>query len=116
MTRNVLLVEGDLLAVGRLEAAAASADATVRTCNVDEVRDILATQTVDLLVLDLDRGREGALEAVAAARADGLAPEKVVGFVSHVDGDLVEAARRHGVEAWPRGRFWRSLEELLSPP
>ena len=77
---------------------------------------MLETQPVDLLVLDLDRGRDRALDAVAAAREAGLTPAKVVAFVSHVDDDLVQAARRAGVDAWPRGRFWRSLEELLSRP
>ena len=114
MAGNVLVVEADLLALGRLEATAASTGATVTTCNVDQLRDIPAAQAVDLLVIDLDRGRERALEALATARAEGLAPGRLVAFVSHVDDELGGAARRAGVEAWPRGRFWRSLEELLS--
>ena len=114
MARNVLVVEADLLALGRLEAAAASTGAALQTCNVSDLRAMLETHSFDVVVLDLDRAGQAALELVAAARADGVAPAKLVAFVSHVDDVLIEAARRARVEAWPRGRFWRSLEELFS--
>ena len=114
MARNVLVVEADLLALGRLEATAASTGAAVRTCNVNDLSDMLETRAFDLVVLDLDRGGEPALDSLAKARDDGYGPPEVVAFVSHVDDDLIEAARRAGVEAWPRGRFWRSLGEVLS--
>ncbi|HEY7876133.1 MAG TPA: hypothetical protein VIG64_13540, partial [Actinomycetota bacterium] len=67
-----------------------------------------------LLILDLDAGRRELLDAVQAARAAGLVPGRVVGFISHVDKELSAAAVDAGCEVFPRGKFWRALEKLLS--
>lgn len=68
---------------------------------------------VEILVLDLDEGGPQALEELLAARSAGLAPPKVLGFMSHVDRDLGFAAREAGCRAVARGRFWSQLAEVL---
>jgi hypothetical protein len=37
-----------------------------------------------------------------------------VGYFSHIDEEMAEAASLSAVHALPRGRFWRELPELLS--
>jgi hypothetical protein len=55
----------------------------------------------------LDAGRPGALDAVALVAAP------VIAFGSHVDEQLLAAARRAGcAEVLPRSRFFRRLPEL----
>ena len=44
---------------------------------------------------------------------DRLEDVPALGFYSHVDRALGEAAERAGCEPWPRGKLWRSLEQLL---
>ena len=112
MTRRVLLVDGDLLALSRVEAAARAAGAELQTCATKDLDVTLAANAFDYVFVDLDRGGKAALDAVG--RVSG-APSKVVGFFSHVDEDIKAAARDAGVDAWPRGRLWRSLGQLLSP-
>jgi hypothetical protein len=64
---------------------------------VDRLADVAAAAAGAQLVL-LDLSRPGALDVVPM-----LAPTPVVGFASHVDGDLLESARRAGcARAVPR--------------
>jgi DNA-binding NarL/FixJ family response regulator len=109
---RALLVGGDLLAQGRLRAAADELRVTLHTATADTMRARLAGVEPDVLILDLD-SEAAILEELAAARAEGVVPERVVGYFSHVNEALGETARRAGVEAVPRGRFWRTLPDHL---
>lgn len=61
----------------------------------------------DLVVVDL--GRPGVLEVVGSLSAP------VVGFASHVDAELLAAARAAGCdEVLPRSRFFASLADRIS--
>lgn len=112
---TVLLVGGDLMATSRLLDASSRAGVTFDSASVDEFRARLRDTRPSLVVIDLDQGRERALTELQAARDEGSLPERVVGYYSHVDRALGEAAEKAGCEAWPRGKFWSSLEQLLQP-
>lgn len=73
----------------------------------------LRAESPAVLILDLDAGREQLLDKVAAAASEGLLPERVVGYFSHIDTRLGEAARDAGCRAVPRGSFWRDLPKLF---
>jgi hypothetical protein len=63
----------------------------------------------DLLIYDLD-----AIEASGRFRNTAPGdPSRAVGFFSHIDKRKKAAADRNGIEAFPRGAFWRKLPELL---
>jgi len=112
--RTVLLVSGDLMARERVRSAAAHVSMAVRYAAPGVVVDTLRSDSVDVLVLDLDSGRTQVLQEVEAARTEGLLPRRVLGYFSHVDGDLGHQAERAGVTAVRRGRFWASLGDLLA--
>jgi len=68
----------------------------------------LAAAGADLVVVDLSR--PGVLDALA-----GLAGVRTIGFGSHVDHELLAAARAAGCEeVLPRSRFFARLGELLA--
>ncbi|TMM19625.1 MAG: hypothetical protein E6G01_01795 [Actinobacteria bacterium] len=77
----------------------------------DRLEDLQAAATGAQLVL-IDLSRPGALEVVPS-----LAPTPVIGFASHVDRDLLAAARRAGcARAVPRSTVLArrdGLERLL---
>jgi PleD family two-component response regulator len=69
-----------------------------------------------LVIFDLNSPRTDPLGTVAAMKADNaLAPIPTVGFVSHVQVDLIDAARRAGVgEVLARSAFTMRLAEILT--
>ncbi len=67
----------------------------------------LAGTGAEVVVVDLSRA--GVLDALA-----GLGAARTIGFGSHVDRELLEAARAAGCdEVLPRSRFFAHLGELL---
>lgn len=73
--------------------------------------DLVASAEGAALVL-VDLGRPGAVKAVASVAAAGT---RTIGFASHVDGALFEAAAAAGCDdVLPRSVFFRRLPELLA--
>jgi hypothetical protein len=92
----------DLMDRSRISAAVPDV-AFVR--NAAELVDLDAE--ADVVVLDA--GRPGALDVVPSLHA------RVVAFGSHVDTELLDAARAAGVdEVLPRSAFFRRLPEVLT--
>jgi hypothetical protein len=110
---TVLLVGGDLMAKARLVDAASRAGATLETASPAGLRARVREVAPSLVVIDLDGGRDDVLNELRAASKEELGPARVVGYYSHVDRALGEAAEQAGCETWPRGRFWSALDELL---
>lgn len=107
------MLGGDLMARDRLLTAAAAAGAEVVTSPFGHLVDSLTDTPVDTLVVDLDEGREGALEEVETARDSDLLPPTVIGYFSHVDDALRRAAVEAGCTPIPRGKFWQEIATLL---
>lgn len=107
----VLLVGGDLNAQARVGDAAHRAGGTLQRVSTEDLAAEIASKTPSMVVIDLD---EVGAEALAATPQDsGSESPMVVAFFSHVDAALGESARAAGVEALPRGRFWRELPSLV---
>lgn len=98
------------MARDRIERAAQAAGRVVVRRPASQLEDALASDDFELVILDLDGGGPDLLAAVARAAPSA----RVVGYYSHVDAGLGDAARSAGCEAIPRGRFWRTLEEIVS--
>ncbi|HVM35954.1 MAG TPA: hypothetical protein VM784_11500 [Actinomycetota bacterium] len=108
----VVLLDGDLLARGRLQEATHAKGLDLRIIGSAAGAGELRNLDPSMVVVDLDNGRERALALVEEARLAGLdAP--VIGFFSHVDRALETAAEAAGVRAIRRGRFWAKLPEVL---
>lgn len=114
--RNVLFVGSDLMARERIRSAAAHLEMGARSAAVTELVAALRDEPADVLVLDLDEGRQDVLEELRAARSESIAPNVVLGFFSHVDRQLGDAAREAGCTAVRRGKFWSDLPGFLGAP
>ncbi len=67
-----------------------------------------------LVIFDLNAERIRPIPAIQAIRRDpDLAGIRLVGFVSHVRADIIEAAEAAGAEVMPRSAFARELADLL---
>lgn len=101
MTRVAAYVP-DLMDRSRVAAATAHADVTFVRSPADLVE-------VGAEVVLVDLARPGVLAALGE-----LGTVRTIGFASHVDRELIEAARAAGCgEVLPRSRFFSSLAELL---
>jgi DNA-binding response OmpR family regulator len=106
---DVLFVGDDLMARARVEDAAKRSGARVEVVTLGEIGSKVGDGDAVVLV-DLDRAGPDGLAGLSevAGRA------RVIGYFSHVDEELGKKARAEGVEALPRGRFWRELPSILA--
>jgi hypothetical protein len=102
---KLLLASRDLAARARVQDAVERSGWSMATASPGDLGPAAAEHAPALVVIDLDE-----------AGVDALGPPGVraIGFFSHVDRPLAEAARAAGIEAVPRGRFWRTLPQLLA--
>ncbi len=106
---GILLVGSDINARARLEKAAGTTPVQVAATT----RLPVLPEGLDLVVLDLDAGRDALIDD-AAALAPSHPEVRFAGFYSHVDEALGAKAREAGIEIYPRGRFWSELPAILS--
>ena len=104
----ILLVGGDLNAQARVDAAARRSGGELRRVTPDNLGSEIAAGAPALVVIDLD---DVGAEVLHALGVNGDPP--VVAYFSHVDVALGERAKEAGIEALPRGRFWRELPSLV---
>ena len=112
----VLAGVDDLMFSSRISSAAKGLGVEVRFARTPEALLAAARATPPRLVIfDLNSARVRPLEAVAALKADpALATVPTVGFVSHVDTDLIARAREAGVgTVLARSAFVTQLPRLL---
>src|SRR4051794_41627868 len=95
----------------RSKVAAAGADRVRFVPAAAGLAAAVAEADPALVVVDL--GRPGVLDAVAAVRT-ARPDQRVIGFGSHVDRDLLDAAAATGCEVLARSAFFARLEDLLA--
>jgi DNA-binding NarL/FixJ family response regulator len=117
MDRVVAFVD-DLMFLSRIREAAKARGLEV--VGARTVADLVAAcrPPPRLVIMDLDRARPPAAEALAALRAEpALASTPVVGFFSHVHAERGRQAREAGcTRAMPRSVFVQELDTLLTVP
>lgn len=112
----ILAVLDDLMFTSKIKTAAKQlgADVTFARSSASALAE-MRKAAPGLVILDLNNARIDPLGLVAAMREDpALAPIPTLGYVSHVQTDLIEAARRAGVgEVMARSAFTMQLGEIL---
>jgi CheY-like chemotaxis protein len=113
----ILAVVDDLMFTSKIKTTASQLGVAVAFARSSPAAlERMRQETPTLVIFDLNSVRADALGTVAAMKADAaLAAIPTVGFVSHVQTDLVEAARRAGVgDVLARSAFTMRLPEILS--
>jgi PleD family two-component response regulator len=113
----ILAAVDDVFFGSKISAAARQAGVAVTFARTAE--DALARLQSDrptLVIIDLDSRRIRPLELIAAVKQDStLGSTRAVGFVSHVHGDVIAAARAAGAdEILARSAFSAKLADLLA--
>jgi CheY-like chemotaxis protein len=112
----ILAIVDDLMFVSKIRTAAGQGGVSVSFARssaaaLDEMRKAAPS----LVIFDLNNPRTDPLGTVAAMKADpALATIPTVGYVSHVQTELIEAARQAGVgEVLARSAFSERLPAIL---
>ena len=81
----------------------------------DKVLDTIRERQPSLVIFDLNSSRLDPMVAIAAMKADPqLAGVKTLGYVSHVDSEAIDSARRAGVDkVLARSAFSDQLGTIL---
>jgi PleD family two-component response regulator len=106
----------DLMFSSRISSTAKAVGAEIRFARSPKaVADAVRETAARLVILDLNSQRIAPLEVVAALKADpAFAHVRTLGFVSHVQTDLIAQARQAGVDrVMSRSAFVGELPDLL---
>lgn len=112
----ILAVLDDLMFTSKIKTAANQLGIAVTFArSADAARAEMAKAVPSLVILDLNNTRTDPLAIVGAMKSNpALASVPTVGFVSHVQTDLISAARAAGVtEVMARSAFTQQLGDIL---
>ncbi len=113
----VLAAVDDLLFGSKIRVAAGQAGVEVMFARTpEEILQRVRELKPALVIFDLNSRPTDPLATIAALRADpSVADTPTIGFASHVQGDVIEAAREAGVDrVLARSAFASQLPELLA--
>ena len=112
----ILAVLDDLMFTSKIKTAASQLGVPVAFArsSADALAD-MRRNPPSLVIFDLNSPRVDPLGTVGSMKADpALAAIPTVGFASHVQTDVIEAARKAGVgEVMARSAFAQRLPEIL---
>ena len=114
MKRRVLVVVSDLFFATRIDTTAKLLDVEARAVDVARAAAACRESAPDLVILDL-HGPGDPLALARTLKADATTKAiQVVGFYSHVDGAMRQAALEAGIDrVMPRSAFTAKLAEIL---
>jgi CheY-like chemotaxis protein len=113
----IVVAVDDLMFASRISSAAKAAGVEIVFARSPQaVADAVRARSPRLVILDLNSRGIAPLDTVAALKSDpALAATPIVGFVSHVQADLIAQARTAGVDkVLARSAFVAELPRLLS--
>ena len=113
----ILAILDDLMFSSKIKAAAQQIGASLSIArSFDAALTEMRAQPPSLVILDLNNPRTNPLGIVRAMKSDAaLAAIPTVGFASHVQVDVIDAARKAGVsEVMARSMFSERLPQILS--
>jgi len=112
----ILAVLDDLMFTSKIKTAAHQLGVPVTFArSADAALGEMRKAAPALVILDLNNPRTAPLEIVSTMKQDpGLAAIPTIGYASHVQTDVIAAARHAGVgEVLPRSAFTMQLGEIL---
>ena len=116
MTRTVIAAVDDMFFVAKIRGTAEHLGVTLRSVrNLNTLLSVARDANPDLIIVDLHAEKLDPLAVGRALKSDQqLASIRLLGFFSHVQTDLKEAALTAGYDSViPRSLFSRDLAEIL---
>jgi CheY-like chemotaxis protein len=111
----ILAVVDDLLFLSKIQQSAKLLGIAVESAHPEDLPQLAIENVPKALIIDLNHRSGKALEVLRALKSDLKTKDfPVIGFVSHVQGSLINAARDAGCDfVLARSAFVRQLPSLL---
>ncbi|MBZ5515457.1 MAG: hypothetical protein LAN62_11590 [Acidobacteriia bacterium] len=111
----ILVVVEDLVFLSKIQQTAQMLGIPVEAVAPTEAHERACAPSVSAVIVDLNPRSGSAIDLVKALKADArIAGTPVIGFLSHVQGDLAAAARTAGCDrVLARSAMAKQLPELL---
>ena len=111
----ILAVVGDLLFLSKIQQAAQHVGGAVKSARPADLPDLAIEDVPNALIIDLNHRSGKAVDVLRTLKSDLKTKEiAVIGFVSHVQYDLIAAARDAGCDlVLARSAFVSQLPSLL---
>jgi CheY-like chemotaxis protein len=115
LSRKIVAVVSDLMFTVKIQEAAKRADVEAVFVKSENEAVAEAKQNPAVIILDLNNSAVNALDVIAKLKNDEATSKvKLLGFVSHVQADLKEAAEDKGCDVvMPRSAFSHNLAAIL---
>jgi CheY-like chemotaxis protein len=115
-TERIGLIVDDMFFVSKIAGAAEHAGRAVERIKSREALERLTADPPSLVIIDLNSDRLDPISAIELLKSSPeLKTIPVVGFVSHVQVDLIRRAEAAGCDyVTPRSRFTQRLAEIVS--
>jgi len=115
MGGTILIVVEDLLFLSKIQQTAQLTGVTVKPADPAQGLEAIAKQAPQGIILDLNHRSLSAIELIRTLKAHpDTKPIPLVGFVSHVQSELIAAAREAGCDiVLARSAFTQQLPDLL---
>lgn len=116
-TSSVLAVVDDMFFASKIRGAAETVGRTLEFAKSRaQLEEKLGAQTPSLIIIDLNSGRLDPIETIKFLKGNpDSSRTRIVGFLSHVQVDLMQQARAAGCDdVMPRSAFSQHLNEILS--
>jgi CheY-like chemotaxis protein len=111
-TKKVVAVLSDLMFTAKIQDAAKRAGVEAVFVTSQEKALAQARANPALVILDLNYASVKPLELIVTLKQEGI---PLLGFVSHVEADLIQAARNNGCDrVMARSAFSQNLPAILA--
>jgi PleD family two-component response regulator len=113
----ILAIVDDLMFMSKIRSAAGELGIALAFARSSEAALVeMRQRSPSLVIFDLNNGRTDPIGTIALMKGDpALASIPMIGYVSHVDADVISKARAAGVdEVVARSTFSQRLVEILS--
>jgi DNA-binding NarL/FixJ family response regulator len=116
MPEPILIVVEDLIFLAKIQHTAQELGIAVETVPLAQLPERLSRSPSAAVIVDLNHRSGSAVETVRALKADAAtAQAHLLGFLSHVQGELAHAARQARCDqVLARSAFSEQLPELLA--
>ncbi|MGH9470460.1 MAG: hypothetical protein ACRD1N_08980 [Terriglobia bacterium] len=113
MAGSILVVVEDLFFFSRIQQTAQQLGVSIEPAPPEKLLERLRQGPARAIFVDLNHRSGLALDSIRELKSEGIAVP-VIGFLSHVQGDLAAAARAAGCDrVMARSAFTQKLSELL---